>query len=129
MNKMRWLGAGAVAGSLLFAACDSGNASNSSNDKAGDKVAGEKVYNTKGCNGCHSTDGSQRTGPSFKGIWGTEVELEGGKKVKVDQAYVTRSIKEPGTDVVKGFSPVMPTLQVSDQEIADVSAFIESKKS
>lgn len=125
MNK-RWLGAAMLAVPLLLAACNSSGGGGGAS--SGDKAAGEKVYNSKGCSGCHSTDGSQRTGPSFKGIWGTEAELEGGKKVKVDAVYVSKSIKEPSADVVKGFSPVMPATSLSDQEIADVTAYIESKK-
>lgn len=124
MNK-RWLGAAMLAGPLMIAACNSAGGEAA---RPGDKAAGEKVYNSKGCNGCHSTDGSQRTGPSFKGIWGKEAELEGGKKATVDAVYVSKSVKDPGSDVVKGFSPVMPATGLSDQEIADVTAYIESKK-
>ncbi|MGH7890763.1 MAG: cytochrome c oxidase subunit II, partial [Thermodesulfobacteriota bacterium] len=31
---------------------------------------GEKIYKEKGCNACHSLDGSKIVGPSFKGIFG-----------------------------------------------------------
>ena len=39
-------------------------------------VLGEKVYTTKGCNTCHSTDGSVKTGPTWKGVFGSLEKLE-----------------------------------------------------
>ena len=53
--------------------------------------------------GCHSLDGSKRTGPTFKGLAGSTVTLEGGKKVKADAAYLERAILEPDADVAEGY--------------------------
>jgi len=127
--KRTWLGAAMAGGALLVAACGGGGGDSASGTtKPPDKAAGQKVYSGKGCNACHSTDGSKMTGPSFKGIWGSEVTLEGGTKAKVDGSYIAKSIKEPNSAVVEGYSPVMPALTLSNQEIADISAYIESLK-
>jgi cytochrome c oxidase subunit II len=63
------------------------------------------------CMSCHSIDGSQMVGPSFKGFIGrtTEVETESGiKKIVSDADYFIKSIEDPGSEVVKGFSKIMP---------------------
>src|SRR4051812_23339469 len=59
------------------------------------QVFGAHLYKLKGCVACHSVDGSPRVGPSFQGRWGTEVLLVGGAKVKMDEAYVRESLRNP----------------------------------
>jgi cytochrome c oxidase subunit 2 len=90
--------------------------------------AGRKLYQIKGCVQCHSLDGTRKTGPSFKGIFGHEVELADGSTVVVDKDYIHESILDPKAKVVKGFEPVMPPFagRVSDKEIEAIAAFIES---
>jgi len=97
-------------------------------------AAGQKVYQSIGCMACHSTDGSQMTGPTFKGAFGHEVTIiAGGKEqnVTVDEAYIKRSILEPNVEIVKGFNAnLMQSYkgQLSDQEITDITEFIKSLK-
>ncbi len=94
----------------------------------------EKVYRSIGCIACHSVDGSQMTGPTFKGAFGHEVTLvTGGKErtLTVDEAYIKKSILEPNADLVKGFNAnLMQTYkgQLSDQEIDDLIEYIKSLK-
>ena len=52
------------------------------------------LLSTKGCTGCHSADGSELAGPSFKGLWGSERVL-GGERVVVDDAYIRAVLQEP----------------------------------
>ena len=61
------------------------------------------AYRRYACAGCHSLDGSERTGPTFKGLAGSTVTLEGGKEVKADAAYLERAILEPDADVAEGY--------------------------
>jgi cytochrome c oxidase subunit 2 len=50
--------------------------------------------------------------------------------VAVDENYIRESILDPQAKIVKGFGPVMPTFrgQISDAEIGEVTAYIESLK-
>ncbi len=89
---------------------------------------GKALFTAKGCNVCHSTDGSPGVGPTFRGIWGRRETLETGKQVTVDEPYVARSIKTPAADVVKGFPNAMPTLPMTDAEIQDVVAYLKTLK-
>ncbi|NOZ94931.1 MAG: cytochrome c oxidase subunit II, partial [Acidobacteria bacterium] len=90
--------------------------------------AGRKLYQMKGCTQCHSLDGTRKTGPSFKGIFGHEVELADGSTAVVGPEYIRESILQPRAKVVKGFEPVMPPFagRVSDREIEALAALIES---
>ena len=66
-------------------------------------------------------------GPSFKGLFGKTEPLEDGE-VKVDDAYLIESIAEPAAKVVKGFAPSMPAYKFSEDEMANILAFIKSLK-
>ena len=93
-----------------------------------DASRGKKIYETSGCKACHSIDGSPLVGPTWKGIWGENVELSDGTTVTVDEAYITESIQHPNAKVVKGFAPGMPQFNLSDLQIADVIEFIKTLK-
>src|SRR3990172_537665 len=43
---------------------------------------GRRLYVTHGCAGCHSTDGTAKTGPSFQGIWGQTHEFSNAAPAK-----------------------------------------------
>ncbi len=64
-----------------------------------------------GCLRCHSTDGSPNIGPTWKGLYLSRVQLQDGRTVVADPAYLTRSMMEPSVDVVNGFGDVMPSFQ------------------
>jgi cytochrome c oxidase subunit 2 len=90
---------------------------------------GQKLSVSKGCVACHTTTGVALVGPSWKGIWGKDEATDKGA-VKVDENYVRESVLDPQAKVVTGFQPVMPTFrgQITDQELAEVMAYIKSLK-
>ena len=55
-------------------------------------------------------------------------QLESGSKVIADEAYLTESIKDPKAKVVKGFQPTMPIYPFTDEEIANIVAYIKTLK-
>lgn len=90
--------------------------------------AGRRLYQTRGCSQCHSTDGTGGIGPTFKDLFGHEVALRGGERVVADENYLRESILEPMSKIVAGFEPVMPTYKgrLKDQEITAILAYIKS---
>ena len=94
----------------------------------GPVVAGDVLYATKGCNGCHSVDGSRLVGPSFKGLFGREENLEGGATVQVDENYLRESIVAPGAKIVEGYPPAMPPYagQLTDEQIDGLITWIKT---
>jgi cytochrome c oxidase subunit 2 len=94
---------------------------------AGDVGAarGRAIAQSRGCLACHSLDGSPGVGPTWKGLFGGTRTLVGGAQVKADEAYLRRSIAQPGAEVVQGFAPVMPPADLNEQDMDAVIAFIK----
>jgi len=95
----------------------------------------EQVCNGKqwatdfGCAACHSFDGTSNTGPTWQGLFGATMPMEGGDLVVVDEDFLHESIIDPMANIHEGFNPVMPTAYgdiLTDQQIEDLVAFIKS---
>jgi cytochrome c oxidase subunit 2 len=94
-------------------------------------AVGSDLYQAKGCVACHTTDGSPRVGPTFKGLYGKTVTVmtEGKeRKVLADEAYLRKSIREPNADLVKGFPPVMPPGKITSEELNALVDYIKILK-
>ena len=91
---------------------------------------GQMQYENAGCKTCHSLDGSQGQGPSFKGLFGRVENLSDGSTVTVDENYIRESIEYPNAKVVQGYSPVMPSYQgtLNDEKINAIIEFIKEQK-
>lgn len=89
--------------------------------------AGALLYTAKGCNACHSLDGTPLAGPTFKGLIG-KTEATNAGDVKVDDAYLKESIQNPAAKIVNGFPPIMPPLGLTDLETESLILFIKSKQ-
>ena len=89
---------------------------------------GQALFESSGCLGCHSIDGSAKVGPTLKGLFGASVELTDGKTVKADEEYLRESIVEPNAKVVKGFQPIMPSFKASlkDDDLSAVVAYLKT---
>jgi cytochrome c oxidase subunit 2 len=87
---------------------------------------GKRLFETKGCAGCHTIDGSAGVGPTLKGLYGHETEMEDGGLIKQDDAHIAEEIRQPGKHVVKGFPPVMPQLPLTDAEVGALVAFLKT---
>jgi cytochrome c oxidase subunit II len=88
---------------------------------------GEKLYTSKACFTCHSTDGSTKVGPTFQGLFGKTEQTSAGA-VTVDEEYLRESILQPNEKVVQGYQPVMPTYQgqLSDREVSGLIEYIKT---
>lgn len=99
---------------------------NSTDDISIDKL-GQQLYVSKGCNACHTVDGGNSVGPTWKGLFGSMRSFSGGT-VLADENYIRESIVEPNAKVLTGFSPVMPTYSgmLSDREIDAIIYYIKN---
>lgn len=121
---------------VAAAACDGGNGDSAAetieapasvgDGTGGDAVRGEQLARSSGCAGCHGQDFGGGAGPSLVGLAGADVLLEDATTVIADTAYLTRSITDPGAQVVAGYNLRMPANGLSDAEIADIVAYIET---
>lgn len=91
---------------------------------------GARLYREKACFSCHSIDGSRGVGPTFKGLYGNERELEGGSRVIADENYLRESILQPGAKIVRGYPNVMPAsyASLSEREVAALIEFIKQQQ-
>ncbi len=88
---------------------------------------GAKLFSDFNCVNCHATGARQRC-PQLGGLYGSDVLLEDGNKVKFDETYIRESILDPNAKIVKGYPAVMPTFrgQLSEEQILDLIAYIRS---
>ncbi|UDY34615.1 c-type cytochrome [Dermatobacter hominis] len=127
----RALLAGSIA--LLLAVAGVAAACSSSDDSSadtvpltGDAAKGQEVVRDLGCTTCHTVDGGDGVGPTFKGLAGSTVTLEGGDEVTADEDYLRTAITDPGEQVVEGFTPIMPERDLSDTQVDQVVAYLQA---
>ena len=88
---------------------------------------GKELHTSQGCVACHNVTGAPGgVGPTWKGIYGHEVELADGSKVTVDDAYIKQSIVNPSSQVVAGYNgALMPNTYGSVLSEDQINAIIE----
>ncbi len=93
---------------------------------------GLQVLRRNACIACHSLDGSQVLGPSFKGYWGKERTIitgQGERTVIADEEYTRTQIYEPTKMVLKGFpAGLMQSYKgvVSEEEVQQIIDYLRS---
>jgi cytochrome c oxidase subunit 2 len=92
--------------------------------------AGEVLYKRQGCAGCHSSDGTAKAGPSFKGIYGATHQFVNAPPTTVDDNYIRESILNPMAKIRSGYQGVMPTYKgrLKDEEITAIIEYIKTLK-
>ena len=68
---------------------------------------GYLLLRNTGCIACHSLDGTNLVGPSFKNLFGMERTVttpDGQKRIEVDEEYITNSIYNPDDEIVAGYN-------------------------
>jgi len=84
------------------------------------------------CVACHSIDGSRIVGPTFKGLYGSKVQIitdKGELTVVADDDYIRRAILDPASKVVKGFNKgLMQSYKgiLSEQDIINITGYLKS---
>lgn len=94
---------------------------------------GAELFKVKGCVACHTTDGTPKIGPTFKGVFGkreTVIHDNQERQIIVDEAFIKQTLLHPEIDRVKGFPPIMPSQQgqLTDKEIEKIIEYIKELK-
>lgn len=123
----------AIAALSLVSGCGStaSHAPSSPTDASTDSspvTRGRALYQTDGCAGCHSLNGTRLTGPSWKGLAGSRVTLSSGKTITADDAYLAKHITNPNASTVQGYpadvmAQAIETLDLKNRP-ADVRALV-----
>ncbi len=131
---LKFLGLCLLASGFLFSNCSAENKDPSTEDnntENADSIAKKEfeasmVMGQYGCLGCHSVDGSKFRGPSFKGLYGSEVVLNNGKKIIADEEYIRNSIREPNSQIPDGYMEnLMPKFDIKDKELELILFYIK----
>lgn len=85
---------------------------------------GRLVAERRQCLACHTLDGQRHVGPTWSRLYGSERLLADGRRVIADDAYLTRSMMDPGRDVVAGYTTVMPSYQGA-LSVPETAALVE----
>lgn len=86
---------------------------------------GRELLLSNDCTSCHSPDDSPAAGGSLGGVAGSEVKLTDGSTVTADSAYLRESIIDPKAKIVEGYGPVMTTVELTDEGVDALVAYIE----
>jgi cytochrome c oxidase subunit 2 len=91
---------------------------------------GEELVEKNGCLACHTTDGSPKVGPTWKGLYGSKVTLADGKVVIADDAYIENHIFNPGKPPVKGYQAIMPSFKgtLTEDDVKSITEYIKTLK-
>lgn len=93
---------------------------------------GLAIMKSKGCNACHSSDGTRIVGPSYLGLYGEQqTVIRNGKEVtlKADEEYIKRSILDPNFEIVKGYPKgLMQSYKgsITDSEMAQIIEYLKT---
>ncbi len=87
---------------------------------------GKLLAQQKGCAACHTVDGAQGVGPTWHGLYGKTETFQDGSSAHVDDAYLATFIRNPTARVPKGFAPLMPKIDLTDDELKALVAYIRT---
>jgi cytochrome c oxidase subunit 2 len=91
-------------------------------------AVGRSVAADAGCLRCHTVDGTPHIGPTWAGLYGATIPLQGGARVIADGQYLTKSMMDPAADIHLGFPNVMPSYQglLTAPQIGAIVEYIRS---
>ena len=89
---------------------------------------GEALWAQRGCQGCHSVDGSIIQAPTWKGLWMEKQKMTDGLEVVADENYIRESILYPQKKIVAGWGNAMPPFlgQLDDRDINSIIAYMKT---
>jgi hypothetical protein len=93
---------------------------------------GKELSARYGCIACHSIDGAKEghSGPTWKGLHGSQRRFIKGAPRVADDAYLLESILEPGKTIVEGYALGMGSYAgvLSDTELKSILLYIGTLK-
>lgn len=88
-------------------------------------VEGRLLFERFKCGDCHGGEASDE-GPMLGGLFHRTETMRDGERIEPDLSYVRQSILEPQARVVAGYQPVMPAFQLSEEQVFQLAAYLET---
>jgi cytochrome c oxidase subunit II len=101
-------------------------------ESAAPGAEGLAIMKMRGCNACHSSDGTKIVGPSYLKLFGEkQIVVRDGKEVTVtaDEEYIKKAIMDPNSEIVKGYPKgLMQSYKgtISDADLAKIIEYLKS---
>lgn len=96
---------------------------------------GALLFRKLQCNGCHFTqspdDATPPKAPTLENLYGTRRELNDGRTIAADEAYIRNAIRNPALHVRSGWKPIMPAYHTglaTETDVHNLTAYIRSLK-
>ncbi|MCK6511282.1 cytochrome c [Myxococcota bacterium] len=91
-----------------------------------DPEKGRQIFLQQGCNACHTVDGKRSVGPTMKGLYGSTLTLQDGRKLLVTEEVLRTAIVDPGRYLVQDYPPTMPTYRgrITEPDISALVAYL-----
>ncbi len=88
---------------------------------------GEVLFKSN-CVSCHSVDGSNNIGPTWKNLYGYERPISGGTSVVADDTYILESIWNPTKKIVAGYEGQNMTnfAHLTQEEVSAIIAYMKT---
>lgn len=92
------------------------------------KDVGAKLVKNNGCFACHSVDGANGTGPTWKDLFAKQGKYTDGSAYTADENYIRESILYPQKHLVAGYGGAMPSYlgKFSDRDLSAIIAYMKS---
>jgi cytochrome c oxidase subunit 2 len=91
---------------------------------------GKQLYGQKGCVSCHGPDGGGGIGPVLKDFYGSTQTLTAGNKIRVDDIYLAKAVREPSAFVIQGYEDkVMAPVRLTEEELEALVEYMKSLSS
>lgn len=90
---------------------------------------GAGIVKEYACTSCHALDSSERVGPGWGGLYGSQVSLIDGATALADDAYLAESIRDPNARIVAGYvAGTMPSYAtlLKDDQVDAIVAYIRT---
>lgn len=88
---------------------------------------GEKYFHQYGCSNCHHFEDAGHA-PRLTDLYDRPVQLSDGQTTIADDAYIRRSILNPGAQIVYGYANIMPnfTGTISEEQVIALISYIRA---
>jgi cytochrome c oxidase subunit 2 len=89
---------------------------------------GKHLWETRGCNQCHTIDGSAGKAPTWKDVFLSTVAFKDGTSQVADEDYLHGVIMNPNSKPIPGFDAIMPPTAglVNEEDVRSIIAFIKT---
>jgi cytochrome c oxidase subunit 2 len=92
-----------------------------------EEEVGHKLADEFQCSGCHTEDGTEGIGPTFKGMFGRKEKLTDGNQITVDDDYVIESVLYPDRKIVEGYERgSMPGTVITPDQMKHLLTYLKS---